>query len=199
VKPNTARSMAVVLALLGLGTGAIACGSAKLAGDQQTTASPTGFASPSASPDRTPPPGSNVAVNQAASYSFFYPATWFEAPGAPDPTSQELSNENVMSPLQLDATGIWLSVDVSTNPTGCVPPPSSIPSGVGSRQEVIDGESAVLYLPPPGQFSATPQAWTHVVHNQWCYAFLLQAGSIQARDLHLGDLDQVLSSFKFNR
>jgi hypothetical protein len=186
-------------ALGGFGLSAVACGSAGLSGDVPTVASPSRLASPTSSPSRTPPAGYKVASNQTAAYSFFYLATWFVTPGAPDPTSLELANENVMSPLQLDASGIWLSVDVSTNATSCVPTSSSIPSGVVSHQILIDGESAVLYLPPPGQFSATPQAWTHVAHNGWCYAILFQAGSIQTRDQHQPDIDQVLASFQFNR
>jgi hypothetical protein len=127
-------------------------------------------------------------------YTLFYPAAWFEERSFM-PNTQDFSNEDTGSPDGLDANGLWLDVSVITDPSQpCVLGSTTPPSGQSAESVSIDGENATLHV-----ISAPPQNWVHVQHHQWCYAISVTFGSIAARDAHRSDLDQILSSFKFNR
>lgn len=187
----------IIGATVALAGAAPGCGAVPGAGGVPSTASATRTDSPSPSsgtPAPSPPAGYKTAGNPTVMYSLFYPDTWFEERSF-NPNSQDFSNENTGSPEGLDASGIWLDVGVVTDTARpCVVSASALPSGQTSRQVSIDGEPATLYV-----ITAPPEAWVHVQHNGWCYAILFKAGSAEARDQHMGEFDQILLSFRFNR
>ncbi len=183
--PCTKRLAASLIAGMILsGCGAFTAGSPA----SSARTSPSGASSPSTEP------GFVAYVSSKWLYSLQYPTNWYDLGnfGAPD-SQKYFSNENVGSPLQLDANGIWLTVDVDSQPTrGCSAASGMNTPTVTQQPIVIDGEQTIEYVASNGVV-------VDVLHSNWCYFISFLAYYTQARDGHMGEVSTVLSTFRFNR
>jgi len=147
-------------------------------------------ASPSASA-----PGFALYVSPGLSYSFQYPAGWTLLPLGHDGShyTQDLVSENTASPENLSASGIWLNIQVDTQPTqACVISPTTDPS-VTTREVVLDGSTSTEHV------SSRGIEGPYVLHGGWCYKIGFITLSAAAVQQHTGDVERIYSSFRFNR
>jgi hypothetical protein len=152
-------------------------------------------------------PGYKAYVSSTSKYSFEYPAKWFEYPELRDGSfaGKDFMSQNIGSPVQLDATGIWLNILVNTAPVSC-----SLGSGVGgpnmtSLPVSIDGASstALVTLAADPNFRGgdglVGVAGPYVMHNGWCYSFGFLTTSVNDTHLHMAEIQHIYSTFRFNR
>jgi len=156
------------------------------------------IASGAAQQSPSPPPSAAAGYKAYASstwmYSLEYPATWFELDDQGQDRSKWFSNQNIASPEQLDASGIWLTVDVDAQPSGPCSAESNISTpNVTVAQVSLDGVSASEYI------SARGIDGPYVMHGNWCYHLSFLTSSAQDRDQHMVEIQHILSSFRFNR
>ena len=92
----------------------------------------------------SPAPGYKAYISSTSRYSFEYPATWFEYPELKDGSNagKDFMSQNIASPVQLDATGIWLSIIVNTAPGSCSLGSDAGGTKVTSLEVSIDGVSS---------------------------------------------------------
>jgi hypothetical protein len=155
----------------------------------------SGGAQQSATPlNQTPSvaPGYSAYVSKQWQYSLEYPAQWLDLPnfGAPD-RQKYFSNENTESPEHLTASGIWLTIDVNSQPSTCASngPPAS---DVTQTPISIDGAQTTEYV---GQASIL----VLVQHSGWCYTIGFATNGAQDRDQHATEIAHIFSTFRFNR
>lgn len=167
---------------------ASACGALPKTGDVAS-----GSRTPSATSQApSPAPGYLAYTHSTLMYSFEYPSTWTVV-SIPIPGTL-LTNAPTRGPQDFQPTDIDFRISVYQQPSR----PCSIPTASGARinnpaqQVVIDGTPATLYLAPNGA-----EAWA--LHNGWCYDFGAITVDAADRDLHLPEIEHILSSFKFNR
>jgi len=159
--------------------------------------SPSGSATATASPSATTvPTGWRGYVSSHWLYSLAYPATWYDLPNYGVPDSQKyFSNQNVPAPLAMEPGGVWLTISVDPQP-GSSCSSSSDPNAIASPI-TIDGEATTKYLTAPPNYQSS--MWAAVTHYGWCYKFTFITYSQKTRDQNMGDMDAILTSFRFNR
>ena len=159
------------------------------------TSSSSGARTVSSSPLQTSPsPGYRTYTSAKWLYSLSYPATWYDLDnfGAPD-SQKYFSNENVEAPTDLSATGIWLTIEVDSQPTKpCQLSTATSSPGPTQVQTSLDGEATVELVAPKG-------AALKVLHSAWCYYVGFNTTSDQDRTQQSNEMTQILSSFRFNR
>jgi hypothetical protein len=114
-------------------------------------------------------------------------------------------SQNIGSPVQLDATGIWLTININTAPGSC-----SLGSDTGATKMnrlvvSIDGVSSPAWV----ALSVDPNfrggdgllgvAGPEIMHNGWCYSFGFLTTSVDDTNLHMTEIQHIYSSFRFNR
>jgi hypothetical protein len=146
-------------------------------------------------------------VSSTSKYSFEYPATWFEYPESQDGSysAKDFMSQNIASPVQIDATGIWLTINVNTAPGSC-----SLGSDAGGTKVnrlviTIDGVASpawvVLATDPNfrGGDGLVGVTGPEIMHNGWCYSFRFLTTSVDDTNLHMAEIQHIYSSFRFNR
>jgi hypothetical protein len=174
----------VVFAVAGVSCGGVRTYPSVASGAAQQSPSPT----PSAAP------GYLAYVSPKWMYSLEYPATWYLLEDQGQDRSKWFSNQNIASPEQLDANGIWLTIDVNSQPSQPCSAGSSFSTPTVTQVQVsIDGVSGTEYLSTRGIEGP------YVMHGNWCYHFSVLTTSAKDRDQHMPEIDHILSSFRFNR
>jgi hypothetical protein len=133
---------------------------------------------------------------------------WFEYPELRDGSfaGKDFMSLDIASPMQLDATGIWLNILVNTAPGSCsLGSPGVGGSNVSSLAVLIDGVSStalvVLAVVPGfrGGEGLVGVTGPIVMHNGWCYSFGFLTRSVEVTQLHTAEVQHIYSSFRFNR
>lgn len=142
---------------------------------------------------QSPIPGYLLYTSSAWLYSFEYPSSWFNLgnSGVPN-TVKYFSNQQIGSPQQLDANGIFLRVSIDTQSTHPCANSGPLRPGVSQTPIMVDGESTTEY-------SGAQGVSAYVTHQSWCYTFGFITTGAQDLAQHKAEIDHVLSSFKFNR
>jgi hypothetical protein len=131
-------------------------------------------------------------------YSVKYPGSWtaLGTLGAPD-TELYLSNENVGSPMSLDANGVFVAISIhQPSPQACAQ--HGLGNGTVDRTDpvVVDSVSSNLYVLSGQQ----PYMELNVERDTYCYMFSFVFGSTPTRDSNEGTAKTMLSStFKFGQ
>jgi hypothetical protein len=95
--------------------------------------------------------------------------------------------------MRLDSNGVWLTIQVDSQPSrACDPGAGAIGPAISQAPISLDTESTVKYMGPNGVL-------VQVSHGGWCYAISFVTNYVQARDQHMNEISQILSSFRFNR
>jgi len=196
-----------ILACLTLVAAGVGCDSTRLA----TASSPAASSGPrTASP--SPPPGYKAYISPDLFSSFAYPDTWFNVGRDQDGSFYGLNivSENIGSPIQLRQHDIWFSVAVSTRgkwgPSGegraCGLPADQFPNPNSTELKVSIGgvtTSAYVATKPGGPDMTAGIAGPELLHEGWCYSFSAITVSVATTNEHLTEIQQIYSSFRFNR
>jgi hypothetical protein len=144
-------------------------------------------------PAQSPTPAYLAYASSAWLYSLEYPSSWFNLANFGVPSTEKyFSNQQIGTPEQLDANGIWLTITVNAQPTRPCTDSGLVRSDVTQAPITVDGESTSEYS-DAGGVSA------FVTHHSWCYTFGFIATGQQDLDQHKAEIDHILLSFRFNR
>ncbi|HVS47276.1 MAG TPA: hypothetical protein VHJ99_00050 [Candidatus Dormibacteraeota bacterium] len=186
----------MIIALLVL----CACGRAGISQGPGSNASPTRAASPSpaASPTSDPTAAWTTYTSAKWGYSFQHPQAWMDlgSLGAGD-TEEYLSNEQVGSPISLDANGIFVAISIHQI-TGQTCAEHGIFNRAMDKQDaiVVDGTSSTLYALSVDM----PFMQLNVERAGYCYMFSFVFTSLQIRDSDENVAAQMLSrTFRFGQ
>ena len=179
------------VAILGLATLVVvvgACGAVPRPGEVASSTRQT-------SPSPSAVSGYTAYVSAEVMYSLEYPSSWHELTVSRDGShyGKDFVSEDIGSPEQLDANGIWFKVQVDTQPSQSCAMAGSISPSVTTRQVSTDGAAGIQYL------SSSGAAGPYVLHNSWCYTFGFIVTSTQDLQQHMTEIDHILGTFKFNR
>jgi hypothetical protein len=180
MRPKRMKWLAFAIALVGF-----ACGG--VPNDQQSN-----VASGTRTPSPSPPPGYLAYTNPDLLYSFEYPAAWTIVP-TPIPGTL-LTNAPTRGAQDYQSNDIDFTIRVDQQPSRpcSIPPPPTAPTNP-VVQASVDGTPASIYLAPNGV------AGPWILHSGWCYVFTATTFDAADRDLHMPEIDHILSTFKFNR
>jgi hypothetical protein len=155
-----------------------------------------------ASASRTATPtGTPVASWQ----SFSSPKLGYSIPLPPDlhyqgstggPYSSDyFSNENVGSPEQMDQSGIFFTIVLTTD-SGAQCFQHGLNGSTIARDDnvVVDGTSATLHV---ASARGASMMISNLFHGNYCYQFDFVSWSQQVRDAREGDAQSMMASFRF--
>jgi hypothetical protein len=190
----------------------VACGGIPSGASANATQPPSPGASsvPSQSPASPLPSaasGYKAYVSSTSRYSVEYPGTWFESREQQDGShsGKDFMSQNIGSPMQIDATGIWLTIVVNTAPGVCSLGSNADPTKMTSLAVSIDGVSStawvVLTVDPnfQGGDGLVGVAGPDILHGGWCYSFGFLTSSVDDTHLHMAEIQHIYASFRFNR
>jgi hypothetical protein len=200
----SARNLAAS-ALLVLLAAAAACGlppSGHLSSSSRT-ASPS---SPAPQPTSAPP-GYKAYVSGDLRYSFVYPDTWFVVGRDEDPPYFGLNvvSKDIGTPILLREHDIWFNLAVSTAGTWSAERPCGLPTDQFSKftelKVSIDGVPASAFVPqqPGGPDATAGVTGPELIYSGWCYGFGFITTSVASTNEHLAEIEEIYSSFRFNR
>jgi hypothetical protein len=152
-------------------------------------------------------PGYKAYVSPAAEYSLEFPHAWFAPTEFRDGphVGTDFVSQDIGSPMLLRDEGIWLTVQVNTQPESCTEGPGFKSSTFDELNVTIDGTPATAFFADGGASSfaggdgLTGIAGPYVMHAGWCYSFGFLTTSAASTRQHLPEIEHIYSSFRFNR
>jgi len=163
-------------------------------------------AQPSGTDSRPTPtpviPGWQVFSSVVGGYTFEHPSDWRQQGSVNDSTFIEVyfSNENVGSPEQMDAAGIFFDVTLSHDSGDlCIRHGLRAALIEGSEVLVVDATSASLYVVTSQSVGGNwPMVVLNLSHGAYCYEFSLLTMTKQGRDGNLVTVRKLLGqTFRF--
>jgi len=143
----------------------------------------------------SPAAGYKSYVSQEWLYSLEFPAAWYSFPVQPASdfaSTKSFSNENTQSPEGLSTDGIFVALTVDPKDSVCPPGPGSNDPKITSEPITLDGVATT-------ERTYTNGIGVDVAHAGWCYRFSFLTAGPATRDKYRGQIDRILSSFRFKR
>jgi hypothetical protein len=163
--------------------------------------------SPSTLPTAQPsaPAGYTAYVSADLHYSFAYPASWFNVGSNHDGPYYGLNvvSKDIGTPILLTEHDIWFTMAVNVTGAWSSRACGLQPGDFSKATELkvsIDGTQASAYVVPPGgPDGMAGVSGPEIQHEGWCYSFGFITTSVADTNEHLAEIQQIYSTFRFNR
>lgn len=132
-------------------------------------------------------------------YSLELPIGWYELPSFGVPNERYFSNEAITAPLQMDRSGVWLTITIA--PLGqadCIATIPRLASAPVSQSTIsVAGQRSTMYILGHGGRITMPAIGASIPHSGKCLQFAMLAAQEASRDQAIPIATRALESIVF--